>query len=131
MEATICYLKAEQWQEAHNVLVSHLLADFILQKGNIDFRMNLFVVIINFINCFFFFLILEGKKKLKYLLSWLIDGSKVDGSIPAIMQDSSTMLEYLKLNNEINKMSAEQSILHIASLCERVACFPENTIEER
>lgn len=34
LEAVTCYLKAERWQEAHNVLVNHLLADFILYKGN-------------------------------------------------------------------------------------------------
>jgi len=72
-----------------------------------------------------------AKKKLKHLLSWLIDGSKVDGSIPTTMQDSLTIFEYLKLNEKINKMSVEQSISHIASLCERVVRFPENNIEER
>jgi nuclear pore complex protein Nup98-Nup96 len=105
LEAVICYLKSEQWQEAHNILVDHLLADFILQK--------------------------DGKKTLKNLLSWLIGGSRLHGSISTTMQDSFTMLEYLQLNEKLSKMSAEKSLLYIASLCERVSCFSENTVEER
>ncbi|VVC35530.1 Hypothetical protein CINCED_3A011775 [Cinara cedri] len=105
LEATICYLKAKNWQDAHNVLVSHLLADYILQK--------------------------DGKITLTYLLDWLTEGSKVEGSLPNTMLDSLTLLEYLKLNNTINKMSAEKSISYIASLCERIVCFSENTSEER
>lgn len=47
------------------------------------------------------------------------------------MLDSMTLLEYLKLNKTINKMSVEKSLPYIASLCERVAYFPENTVQER
>lgn len=52
-------------------------------------------------------------------------------SLPITMVDSMTMLEYLKLNKTINKMSIEKSLSYIASLCERVACFSDNTPEER
>lgn len=64
-------------------------------------------------------------------MSWLIDGSKVDGSVPTTMLDSLTMLEYLKLNEKLSKLSPEKTIAHIAMLCERVSCFPEKTVEER
>lgn len=40
LEAAVCYLKAEQWKEAHNVLTVHLLIDFVLQNG-IGFYDNL------------------------------------------------------------------------------------------
>jgi len=65
------------------------------------------------------------------LLSWLIDGSKVDGSIPTTMQDSLTILEYLELNKKLSKMSNVKSIAHIISLCDRVSCLPETTVKER
>lgn len=55
----------------------------------------------------------------------------MDGSIPTTMQESLIMLEYLKLNDKLSKMSAEKSIAHIVFLCERVACFSEKTVEER
>lgn len=61
----------------------------------------------------------------------LIKGSKVDGFVPISMQDSLTILEYLKLNEKLNKMSAEKSIAYIVSLCERVTCFTEQTAVER
>lgn len=77
------------------------------------------------------FQILDGQKTLKHLLSWLLDGSKVDGAIPTTMQDSLTILEYLKLNKTLTKMSDEKSIEHIASLCNRVSCLPETTVKER
>ncbi|XP_050438636.1 nuclear pore complex protein Nup98-Nup96-like isoform X2 [Adelges cooleyi] len=104
-EAATCYLKAEQWQEAHNILVGHLLSYYLLQK--------------------------DGKSKLRHLLSWLIDGSKVDGVVPTTLQDSLTILEYLKLSEKLNKMSADRLISHVVSLCERVASFSENTVKER
>lgn len=55
----------------------------------------------------------------------------MDGSVPSTMQDSLTMLEYLKLNEKLNKMSVEKIIVYIVSLCERVACFAEKTAVER
>lgn len=127
-EAAICYLKAEQWQKAHNVLVNYLLSDLILKKG-ISSR-NYFIY-----NFFIrkFFQIVDGKKTLKLLLSWLIDGYTTNGTISTIIQDSLTILEYLKLNENLinNKMSTEKLVAYIVSLCERIACFSENTVEER
>lgn len=76
-------------------------------------------------------MIVDGKQTLRQLLSQLLEGSRLDGSIPTTMQDSLTLLEYLRLSEKLSKMSAEKSIMHIASLCERVACFSENTVEER
>uniref|UniRef100_A0A2S2R5G1 Nuclear pore complex protein Nup98-Nup96 n=1 Tax=Sipha flava TaxID=143950 RepID=A0A2S2R5G1_9HEMI len=105
LEATICYLKAKRWEEAHNVLVSHLLADFILQK--------------------------EGKNTLKQLLNWLIEGSKINDSVPTVMLDSLTLLDYLKFDEKVNKMTSEKAVTYIISLCERVSYFSEKTIEER
>jgi len=64
-------------------------------------------------------------------LNWLIDGSKVDGSIPTSMEHSLTILEFLQLNEYIIKMSPEKSISLIESLCEKVVCFSENSVEER
>jgi len=64
-------------------------------------------------------------------LNWLINGSKVDGSIPISMEHSLTILEFLQLNEYIIKMSPEKSISLIESLCERVVCFSENSVEER
>lgn len=65
------------------------------------------------------------------MLSWLIDGSKINGSIPTTLQDSFTILEYLNLNENLSKMSVEKSITHIASLCDQVSCLPETTNEEK
>lgn len=79
----------------------------------------------------FFFFFKDGQKTLKHLLSWLIDGSKVDGSIPTNLQDSLTILEYLNLNKTLSKMSNEKSIPLIATLCDRVSCLPETTVKER
>ncbi|XP_050535736.1 nuclear pore complex protein Nup98-Nup96 [Daktulosphaira vitifoliae] len=104
-EAVTCYLKAECWQEANDVLVGNLLSYYILQR--------------------------DGKPKLKHLLNWLIDGCKVEGIVPTPMQDSLTILEYLKLNENLNSMSADKLISHVVSLCERVAGFSEKTVEER
>lgn len=36
LEATICYLMAEHWFEAYDILTNHLLADYILEKGYIS-----------------------------------------------------------------------------------------------
>lgn len=47
------------------------------------------------------------------------------------MLDSMTLLEYLKLNKTINRMSVEKSLPYISSLCERVAYFSEETAQER
>lgn len=79
----------------------------------------------------FIFPTIDDKNTLKQLLCWLIDGSKVDGSVPTSMLDSLTMLEYLKLNEKLKKLSPEKSIAHIAMLCERMSYFPEKTVEER
>lgn len=42
LEATICYLKAENWEEAHNLLTNHLFAKFIFQKGKLFEQINSF-----------------------------------------------------------------------------------------
>lgn len=65
------------------------------------------------------------------MLSWLIDGSMINGSIPTTLQDSLAILEYLNLNDNLSKMSDEKSITHIALLCDRVSCLPETSNEER
>jgi len=87
-------------------------------------------IIILFI-IFIFIFILDGQKTLKHLLNWLIDGSKINGSIPTTLQDSLTILEYLNLNENLSKMSVEKSITHIALLCDQVSCLPEITNKER
>jgi len=125
LEATFCYLKAEQWQEAHNVLANHLFANYLLQKSIGYLKSTIFS---QFKFCVF---LLDGQNTLKHLLSWLIDGSTINGSIPTTLQDSLTMLEYLNLNDNLSKMSVEKSIMHIALLCDRVSCLPEITNEER
>lgn len=81
----------------------------------------------------FFFFISDGKKTLKLLLSWLIDGITKYGAISTAVQDSLTILEYLKLNEKLtnSKMSTEKLVSYITSLCDRVASFSENTVEER
>lgn len=68
---------------------------------------------------------------MKHLLNWLIEGSKVNDSVPTVMLDSLTLLDYLKFDEKVNKMSSEKTVAYIISLCERVSCFSEKTIEER
>lgn len=123
LESAICYLKAENWQEAHQIIMNHLLADFILQKGYYFENICFFLLI--------FISILDGKLTLKHLLSLLINGSKVDGSVHSTMQDSLTMLEYLKLSEKLIKMPTEKIIAYVVSLCERVTYFTEKTAVER
>lgn len=75
--------------------------------------------------------IVDSKKILKELLSQLIECSGSHGSMSTTMQDSLTLLEFLRLNDKLSKMTAEKSITHIASLYEQVACFPGDTVEKR
>lgn len=56
----------------------------------------------------------------------------MDGPISKTLQDSLTVLEYLRLDEKLNsKIPTETIIAHIATLCEKVASFSENTLEER
>lgn len=51
--------------------------------------------------------------------------------VPTFMLDSSTLLDYLKFDEKLNKMSSDKAIAYTISLCERLSCFSEKTIEER